>query len=228
MAKPWPQIWPPEIGRVVAVTPHPDDELFCAALLAQASAGGARVELVCATRGQRGRMFGRRVPAGEVAAVRAVELEGSAAALGIGRVRQLGFEDGALGDEAAAAIAGALERSDADLIVSYGPDGGYGHRDHVALVELVARARAGRRWLQRAFPPGAFADTTALLQRSAPELIAAGVDTGGVAIEEVDWIVDCAPVAAARRAALAAHASQRWMLDGLPALESEQEWYREA
>jgi LmbE family N-acetylglucosaminyl deacetylase len=231
MAARWPERWPPEIERVLALTPHPDDELFCAGLLARAAAGGARVTLVCATLGQKGLLFGRRAPAAEVAALRAAELEGSARALGISAAENLGFDDGRLGDEAAGAIAEAIDRFEPDLIVSFAADGGYGHRDHVKLVELIEGALGEReeraRWLQCVFPPGAFGDTTETMRRARPELLAPGTDPGGVSIDQVDWIVESAPTEWARRAAVAAHASQRWMLDSLPALKSDEEWYRD-
>jgi LmbE family N-acetylglucosaminyl deacetylase len=41
--------------HLVVVVAHPDDETFgCGSLIAQASADGARVRVICATRGEAG------------------------------------------------------------------------------------------------------------------------------------------------------------------------------
>lgn len=228
MSHSWPEIWPADLASVLALTPHPDDELFCAGLLARAARGGARVTVACATGGGRGWVFGKRAPGDEVIELRAAELEAACAALGASAVIQLGFPDGGLDRDAAAAIAATIDDVAADLIVSFAPDGGYGHRDHVALVEMIEAALADReprpRWLQRVFARGAFSDTVASMRQYAPELLA-DVALGG---QPADWVVDAAPTEAARRDAHAAHASQRWMLDDLEVLFSSDERYVEA
>lgn len=233
----WPSSWPAELRRVLAVTPHPDDELFCAGLLASAAAAGADVIVICATRGERGWLNGRRAPADEIAAVRTPELEASCAALGARPPRFLDLGDGRVAEAPSQRIEGAVLAAAADLVVSYGPDGGYGHSDHVAVHRAVAAAVATQeprpRWLQLAFPPGLFDSFAAATAAKAPELIHPSVDMEalGVRRDEVDWVLDVAPVASAVAAAMEAHASQR---DGDVFLSPEitrrlvrEEWYRE-
>jgi LmbE family N-acetylglucosaminyl deacetylase len=230
----WPTRWPAEIGRVVAATPHPDDELFCAGLLALAAAGGAEVTILCATRGEHGWLNGRRGPALEVARIRREELERSCAALGAQPPRFLDLADGGAEPEP---IASAVAAARADLVVSYGPDGGYGHRDHMAVYRGVATAVAAAhrplRWLQLAFPPNLLASFAADTARATPELIDPSIDIQslGVRRARVDWIVDAGPVAGQVRAAVAAHASQ--LTEGMfltPAIDERigrEEWYLE-
>ena len=56
--------------------------------------------------------------------------------------------------EAAAKLAGLIRAEQADLLLSYDPQGGYGHRDHVKVREVGARAAgvAGVRVLQATLP----------------------------------------------------------------------------
>lgn len=235
--RPWPARWPAELGRVLAVTPHPDDELFCAGLLASAAAAGAEVRLVCATRGERGWLNGRRAPAGETAAVRTPELGASCAALGIAAPRFLDLGDGAVARAPRRAIEEAVLAEAADLVLSYGPDGGYGHRDHVAVYRGVAAAVERQsprpRWLQLAFPPGLFGGFAAEMKAKAPELLDPSVDLEALGAErgELDWIVEVAPVADAVRAAMRAHASQlrgeEFLSPAITRRLLEEEWYRE-
>ena len=75
--------------------------------MAKAAAGGDRVVLVVATRGERGDAVGlRRTSATRRAAVE--ELERSASALGVARVEVLGYGDS--GSGAGAAASGLLRR----------------------------------------------------------------------------------------------------------------------
>lgn len=56
--------------------------------------------------------------------------------------------------EAAAKLAGLIREEQADLLLSYDPQGGYGHRDHVKVHEVGARAAemAGVRVLEATLP----------------------------------------------------------------------------
>jgi LmbE family N-acetylglucosaminyl deacetylase len=121
---------------VLAVFAHPDDESAVGPLLAKYARLGHDVYLASLTTGQKGvrKHFG--VPAGEeLGAVRAGELRCAAQELGIHEPILRGFEDqgvsapGALGP-VVEAVRGAIERTRADVVITWGPDGITGHPDH--------------------------------------------------------------------------------------------------
>ena len=133
--------------RLMCVLAHPDDEsLGTGGTLAKYAAEGVETYLVTATRGERGR-FGRagdRPGEDVVGKVREAELMAAAKELGVREVTLLGYPDGALDsvDPAAAqeVIAGHLRRVRPDVVVTFGPEGAYGHPDHIAISQLTTAA----------------------------------------------------------------------------------------
>jgi LmbE family N-acetylglucosaminyl deacetylase len=138
------------MATVVAFHAHPDDEvILTGGTLARAAATGHRVVVVTATDG--------RVH-NEDDDVRIDELRSSASILGVHRVECLGYADSGYGpvfypdpagrvrfgradrDEAAQRLAAILRTEGADLLLSYQPNGGYGHRDHVQVHHVGKRA----------------------------------------------------------------------------------------
>ncbi len=127
-------------GRsLLAVFCHPDDEsLACGGLIAGCAESGARVTLVCATRGERG-------PQGHIASngaaplrdVRALELAEAARILGIVEVVLLDHADGFLpwveASRLEAEIREVIERVRPDVVITFGADGLYWHPDHIAI-----------------------------------------------------------------------------------------------
>jgi LmbE family N-acetylglucosaminyl deacetylase len=132
---------------LLGVLAHPDDEsLGFGGTFAKYAAEGMETYLVTATRGERGR-FGPRGERGdpvEVGRVREEELRAAAAVLGIREVSVLGFPDGAVDQVPAStairAIVPHIRRSQPDVIVTFGPDGAYGHPDHIAISQLTTAA----------------------------------------------------------------------------------------
>ena len=126
---------------LMAVFAHPDDETLVAPVLSRYARDGARVVLVIATDGRRGAAEWTGVPAGDsLAAVRANEARCSARALGIEPPILLGFPDAGLSDFApwpgkrldtlAVRIDSIIRVVRPDAVITWGPDGGYGHADH--------------------------------------------------------------------------------------------------
>lgn len=133
--------------RLMCVLAHPDDEsLGTGGTLAKYSAEGIDTYLVTATRGERGRFgAGSERPGPEVVgATRETELRAAARELGIREVTVLGYPDGGLDgvdpSAAQAAIAGHLRRVRPHVVITFGPDGAYGHPDHVAISQLTTAA----------------------------------------------------------------------------------------
>ena len=134
-------------GRsLMGVFAHPDDEsLSCGGLLASCAAFGARVSLLCATRGEQGRGAGDEA----LARIRTAELHEAARVLGVSEVLVLDYPDGELqsiegprAGELSADIFNALRLTSPDVVVTFGEDGLYWHPDHVAIHEQATSAVA--------------------------------------------------------------------------------------
>jgi LmbE family N-acetylglucosaminyl deacetylase len=130
----------------MCVLAHPDDEsLGTGGALARYAAEGVGTYLVTATRGERGRFHDQEWPGADiVASTRESELMAAAGELGVREVRFLDYPDGALdrvdAAEAIAKIAGHLRRVRPQVVITFGPDGAYGHPDHIAISQLTAAA----------------------------------------------------------------------------------------
>jgi LmbE family N-acetylglucosaminyl deacetylase len=133
--------------KLLAVLAHPDDEsLGFGGTLARYAAEGVDTYLVTATRGEAGR-FGAQGKSGdpaEVGRVREAELRAAADVLGIREVSILRYPDGTV-DQVPSALAlrdlvAHIRRIQPDVIVTFGPDGGYGHPDHIAISQFTVAA----------------------------------------------------------------------------------------
>jgi LmbE family N-acetylglucosaminyl deacetylase len=137
--------------RLMAVLAHPDDEsLGVGGALAKYAAEGVETVLVTATLGQRGRYRGHprghELHPGEpaLASIREAELRAAAAVLGVRELILLGYGDQELDRadprEARARIVQAIRRTRPHVVVTFGPDGAYGHPDHIAISQLTTAA----------------------------------------------------------------------------------------
>jgi LmbE family N-acetylglucosaminyl deacetylase len=137
--------------RLMAVLAHPDDEsLGVGGTLAKYSAEGVDVSLVTATRGEGGRFCGH--PCGDerhpgplaLGNIRETELRAAASVLGVREVSLLDYQDQHLDRadprEVVGLIATHLRRFRPDVVVTFGPDGAYGHPDHIAISQFTTAA----------------------------------------------------------------------------------------
>jgi len=139
---------------LLAVFAHPDDEAVVAPVLARYGRTGADVYVAYATAGEHGVREHFAVPYGQtLGQCRQTEARAAARELGINPPLFLGLEDGSLGEftnppgkhmcELTNALQKVLDELRPDAIVTWGPDGGYGHPDHRlvqdAVTELVQR-----------------------------------------------------------------------------------------
>ena len=138
---------------LVAVWAHADDEAPVAPILARYAREGVQVHMIIATDGAQG-AANTSVPRGpEIAKLRVDEARCSAQALGIHPPILLGFPDGALGHYNAdpallfrvtQRVHEELQRLRPHVLITWGPDGGYGHPDHRIVSSIVTQlARAG-------------------------------------------------------------------------------------
>jgi len=135
----------------MAVLAHPDDEsLGVGGTLAKYASEGVEVVLVTATRGDSGRYRGLppddpQHPGPSVLAdIRETELRAAASALGLSEVSLLDFRDQCLDRanprEAIAAIVQHIRRVQPQVVVTFGPEGAYGHPDHIAISQFTTAA----------------------------------------------------------------------------------------
>jgi len=140
----------PERLVLLGIFPHPDDESVVAPVLARYAREGADVYVVYATSGERGVRPHFAIPHGQtLGQCRRLEAEAASRELGIKPPIFLGFEDGSLGEftsppgKVLRDLTAALEKVLADLrpnaIVTWGPDGGYGHPDHRLLQDVITQ-----------------------------------------------------------------------------------------
>jgi len=223
----------------LAIFAHPDDEsLVAGGALARYAAEGWRTALICATRGEWGPISDESLADYEnLGETRERELREACAVLGVSWLRFLDLEDGGVAaldaDEADAVLeklARLIRELRPQIIITFGPDGLYGHTDHIAIGQLATRAR------EMAGDPNAFpghpADNPApyhapeLLYATVPRdfypnLIArmaeAGLETHlwgippeqfGVPFEEITITYDVTPFLDRKLAALRRHRTQ--------------------
>lgn len=135
--------------RIMGIFAHPDDEVFClGGTMARYVAAGGVGKLVSLTRGEAGQIRDVRTASRRtLGEVRARELELSAKVLGVGEVECHHFRDGALASlpvEPLIELAvRAIDEFRPDVVISFGPDGAYGHPDHI-VVSGVATVAAER------------------------------------------------------------------------------------
>ena len=133
--------------RLMCVFAHPDDEsLGTGGTLARYRAEGVETHLVTATRGERG-WFGapEENPGLEaLGRLREAELRSAARVLGINSVTFLDYIDGNLDQapptEATDKIAHHLRRVKPHVVITFPPDGAYGHPDHIAISQFTQAA----------------------------------------------------------------------------------------
>jgi LmbE family N-acetylglucosaminyl deacetylase len=130
--------------KLLAVFPHPDDEtLGMGSTLARYASEGIETYLICATRGERG-WFDSKGPnpglAG-VARIREAELRCASENLGLHEVSLLDYIDGDVDQADPEEIIGKLvahiRRIKPHVVVTFAPDGAYGHPDHIALSQFT-------------------------------------------------------------------------------------------
>ena len=135
----------PDFGTILGVWAHPDDEGYLSAgIMADAVRRGNRVVCVTATRGEAADPE-RWAPA-ELAQIREVEIANALEILGVADHRWLGYPDGGCAyvdaEEAVARIIALIDEVQPDTVLTFGPDGGTGHPDHIAVSNWTEAAVA--------------------------------------------------------------------------------------
>jgi N-acetyl-1-D-myo-inositol-2-amino-2-deoxy-alpha-D-glucopyranoside deacetylase len=227
--------------RLLFVHAHPDDEtLTTGGTIAHYVAAGAAVRVVTCTLGEEGEVIGDRYAqlavdqADQLGGYRITELARALAALGVDRPRFLGGaghwrDSGMAGTparrhrrfidadpaEAVAALAAVLDDFRPHVVVTYDPDGGYGHPDHIQTHRVTTAAVAQARWRVPKFywtvvAAGAVAAGLAAVGDAPAQWTRITADDVPFAYsdERIGAVVACGGNVGAKVAALRAHATQ--------------------
>ncbi len=214
---------------LVSFHAHPDDEsLLTGGTLARAAAEGHRVVLVVATGGELGLAASGDGRGATLAATRLGELHEAARLLGCHRVVELGHADSGLHaenlaanafartdvQEAAARLAEVLVEEQADVLTTYDANGGYGHPDHRQAHRVALRAAVLARTpvVLEATVPGDLYRRVLRVLRALGSTIGRSAPLGTTQVfsdsRAITHRVDVRRHLVAKRAALAAHATQ--------------------
>jgi N-acetyl-1-D-myo-inositol-2-amino-2-deoxy-alpha-D-glucopyranoside deacetylase len=235
--------------RLLFVHAHPDDEtLATGATIAHYAARGADVHVVTCTLGEEGEVIGERWArlavdeADQLGGFRIGELTAALQALGIREPIFLGGagrwrDSGMVGTprrrrqrfidadprEAAGALVAIIRELRPHVVVTYDPNGGYGHPDHVHTHEVTTAAVAasggvdhpGRPWTVpklywTVMAKSAMAAGFAALDDVPSEWIRVSIDDvpWGYSDEAIDAVMEVEDQLPAKVAALRAHATQ--------------------
>lgn len=139
---------------------HPDDESFgTGGTLARYAQEGVRVELICATRGEAGEISDPSLATSEnLGDVREHELSCAAEVMGINPPHFLGYRDSGMAGtpenndprclfqanraEAIGKVTRLIREIRPQVVVTFEPNGGYGHPDHIAIYQITVAAVA--------------------------------------------------------------------------------------
>jgi LmbE family N-acetylglucosaminyl deacetylase len=211
---------------------HPDDEAIATGgVMAKAAAAGHRVVLVLATKGELGEVADGVLQEGEALADRRiVEAADAARILGVSRVEFLGYRDSGMADdprrndpgtfatadieEAATRLAAILSEEHADVLTVYDHNGNYGHPDHIQVhrvghraAELAGTANVFEATMNHDYIVGLMKELGDQMpegvERPDPEEMDLGMPESALTTK-----VDVTDFVDAKRAAMAAHASQ--------------------
>jgi LmbE family N-acetylglucosaminyl deacetylase len=225
-----------DLGTILGVWAHPDDEAYLSAgLMALARRHGRRVVVVTATAGERGTDDPVRWPPARLARRRRREMAASTAAVGVHEHRWLGYSDGECAgadeEDAIATIGAIIDEVRPRTIVTFGPDGMTGHPDHRAVSAWTTAAWEARRdqepdtrlWYATLLPSfhqewGELNDAVGIFppEAAAPET---PEDEAAVVVRCEGWL------ARRKASALRAHASQVGPLIDLVGDEVYDRWW---
>ncbi len=230
--------------RLLFVHAHPDDETINnGATIAHYTARGAEVTVLTCTLGEEGEVIGDRWArlavdeADQLGGYRIGELTAALGELGVGQPRFLGgagrwrdsgmagtparrrprFADADL-DEAAGQLADVIAELRPHVVVTYDPNGGYGHPDHIQAhrVTTAAVRAAAERWAVPKFYWTVLAVSAfrAGLEALGPQDVPAdwirppGEVPFGFTDEQITAEIDAQEHLGAKVAAMSAHATQ--------------------
>jgi LmbE family N-acetylglucosaminyl deacetylase len=185
---------------VLVVMAHPDDEsMGSGGLVLRHTRNGIPVHLICATRGEEGwtgKPPGARKE--QLADICTAELDEAAGALALSGVELWDYPDGGVArsnqQEITERIWQQISKLRPKAVVGWGPDGVYGHPDHIAMGACTDAAVAAMSEGDRpALYHLAVDPQTAEFYREALRLSGEGHELPLVAADHVDVVIDLEP-----------------------------------
>lgn len=133
-----------QLGRILTVWAHPDDETFtCAGIIATAAQNGQFTACITMTKGESGVRDAQRWPPDQLGEIRAHELEEALHILGCGTHHILSYPDGGLSEvddnNGNELVRSFIEQYRPDTIITFGPEGMTGHPDHQTVSRWVSQ-----------------------------------------------------------------------------------------
>ncbi|HEX2912759.1 MAG TPA: PIG-L family deacetylase [Chloroflexia bacterium] len=143
---------------LLAIFAHPDDETFgTGGTLARYAASGVKVHYACATRGELGTVPDElRAKYADLATLRSEEMDCAAQTLGLSAVHYLGYRDSGMPgtpdnshpqslhmaplDQVVKQLVALIRTLQPQVILTFGPFGGYGHPDHIKMYQAAEAA----------------------------------------------------------------------------------------
>jgi LmbE family N-acetylglucosaminyl deacetylase len=134
-----------QLGTILCVGAHPDDETWIAGgILASAAKNGQKVVVITATRGEAGTTDESRWPKHQLGNIRTQELHNALRILGVEEHGMLECLDGecdqADEQDMALQLASVMHRERPNTVLTFGPEGLTGHNDHAAVSRWVSKA----------------------------------------------------------------------------------------
>jgi LmbE family N-acetylglucosaminyl deacetylase len=208
---------------ILLVFAHPDDEsMGFAGTVLKYTRQGVAVDLVCATRGEKGARLD--VPADmDTGTARETELRAAAAITGIRNIYLLGYIDGELhtadADEVMSKVVEIMRQVQPEVVITFGPDGITGHGDHVAI------GRAATAAFERL--TGQDGGPRKLYYATIPEGVVPNADELGIITrpgDEVTTTIDISDHFGMKIQAISAHRSQQDAREFVEMLREAREW----
>ncbi|MFC6591138.1 PIG-L family deacetylase [Deinococcus lacus] len=212
---------------LMALFAHPDDEAFTVAgTLAHYAERGVRVVLVCATRGEAGKITVPGMTVENLGQQREAELLAACAAMGIPAPVFLDYHDSGRYErtrhndplalmnvnplETETRLRGLIAEYQPQVLITFDPHGGYGHVDHLQMHRATTAAFFSTGHLAYGGPSRLY--YTAMTHEAAAGIARMGEglepDRYGVSDSTIAVRMQVGAYAAKKRAALAAHGTQ--------------------
>ena len=210
--------------RVLAIFPHPDDEVTVAGTVMGLKAAGHQVTLVCFTRGEKGNAA--NIPTEqELARLRTGEMQQSAQILGVDSLIQLDYADGGMDelglDSLMKVVHALIQDQKPDVLLSYDSKVGlYGHSDHRITGEAGEQIFLKHRGEQGFVPKQLFQVTLSKKQIEVALKLSAGFQRNypkesGKGLPAPDFSIGTQPYFSRTLQVMQAHQSQKKVLQHL-------------